>query len=471
VTARRIERVCGGIAAGLCLFLSADAFAGGPLGPQGARVQTSGYSVDLFQGPVLATTRITALGGAYTAIAEGTDGIPFNPAAASFRLPYSTTRDDWDLTAGLTIPSSVDGTDFDNNGKPGFTYDNFYWLTFGGLIQHDRLGFGLMASFQNYELGVPGTPVPLPGSTELIQSVTARIARLDPVLSYGFLDDQLHVGTGLRFTGFYGVGNTTPGAGAPTPDISHERLLINASSLGFQGGVLWAPHALPLRVGGSVRSPQVIAGSDDGRITVDTNGNRVVGNLYLPSKVDLPFEVEAGVAVQLWKRRLNLPWYDEEKVPVPETERWRRTIKGQHESPSLGARRMLEARYREIPRERVLLTASALVSGPVANAIGVESMLAQTIDRSGERTVVTLRGGAEAEVIPWWLVLRAGTYLEPTRYRGGASRLHATGGFALRVLRWSVFGLLDEDTLFRVSFAVDGARDYFGWSVGAGLFR
>jgi hypothetical protein len=34
-----------------------------------------------------------------------------------------------------------------------------------------------------------------------------------------------------------------------------------------------------------------------------------------------------------------------------------------------------------------------------------------------------------------------------------------------------VFGLFDEETLFRVSFAVDGARDYFGWSVGAGLLR
>jgi hypothetical protein len=34
-----------------------------------------------------------------------------------------------------------------------------------------------------------------------------------------------------------------------------------------------------------------------------------------------------------------------------------------------------------------------------------------------------------------------------------------------------MFGLFDEDSLFRVSFAVDAARDYFGWSIGAGLFR
>jgi hypothetical protein len=109
--------------------------AGGPLGPQGAPIETSNYGVDLFQGPVLASTRITALAGSFTAISEGTDAIPFNPAAASLRMPYSTTRDDYDLTAGFTLPASVEGTDFDNNGKVGFTYDDFYWITAGATIQ------------------------------------------------------------------------------------------------------------------------------------------------------------------------------------------------------------------------------------------------------------------------------------------------------------------------------------------------
>ena len=90
-----ISKACALVAAGLVLLSGGEgvARAGGPLGPQGSRIQTSGYTVDLFQGPVLATTRITALGGAYTAIAEGTEGIPFNPAAASFRpAPRSRSR-------------------------------------------------------------------------------------------------------------------------------------------------------------------------------------------------------------------------------------------------------------------------------------------------------------------------------------------------------------------------------------------
>lgn len=461
------SKACALIAAGLVLSCETEAHAGGPLGAQGSRIQTSQYTVDLFQGPVLATTRITALGGAYTAIAEGTEGIPFNPAAASFRPSYSTTRDDYDLTAGLTLPASVTGTDFDNNGKVGFTYDRFYWLTFGGLLQHDKLGFGMTVAFQNYELGLPGAPVPLPKSPESVAGVTARLLRLDPVVSYGFLDDQLHVGAGVRFVGFYGVGR----AGIPGQAADNERLLINSNTAGLQAGALWAPHDLSLRIGGVARSPQIPVIHDEGRITANAEGDKVVGNIYLPERVELPWEVEAGIAVQLWKRPLNIRWQDEKKVPRPDTERWRKTEDGQLEPHAMGARRLLKARYKEIPRERVLLAFSALASGPVQGAVGVESMLSQTVDRSGQRAVVTFRGGAEAEVIPSWLVLRAGSYLEPTRYANGSPRLHGTGGFALRVLRWSMFGLLDEDTLFRVSFSVDGARDYVGWGVGAGLFR
>jgi hypothetical protein len=55
--------------------LSRPAYAGGPLGPQGSRIQTSNYGVDLFQGPVFASTRITGIAGAFTAIAEGPGAI------------------------------------------------------------------------------------------------------------------------------------------------------------------------------------------------------------------------------------------------------------------------------------------------------------------------------------------------------------------------------------------------------------
>jgi hypothetical protein len=181
--------------------------------------------------------------------------------------------------------------------------------------------------------------------------------------------------------------------------------------------------------------------------------------------------VEAGFAFQFWKRPFNLPWHDEDRVPEEESEPYRRTIGGEREPSYRAARRLLKERYARIPRERVTVSCSALVSGPVRDSVGLESMLAQVVDRSGERTVVGVRVGVGAEVIPTWLVVRAGSYLEPTRFRGGEPRVHGTGGFDFRIFRSSVFGLFAEGTPFRVSAAIDGARDYFAWSVGAAVFR
>jgi hypothetical protein len=98
-------------------------------------------------------------------------------------------------------------------------------------------------------------------------------------------------------------------------------------------------------------------------------------------------------------------------------------------------------------------------------------MLSQTVERSGEHTVVTVRAGVESELIPTWLVVRGGSYYEPSRFRDGHARVHGTGGFDVRLLRSTIFGLFPDDTLFRVSGAVDVARDYFGWSLGAGVLH
>jgi hypothetical protein len=68
----------------------------------------------------------------------------------------------------------------------------------------------------------------------------------------------------------------------------------------------------------------------------------------------------------------------------------------------------------------VLLSFSALVSGPVKDSVGLESMLSQTIDRSGEKIVVGLRAGAVSEVIPTWLVVRAG-FISSQRFRASGS--------------------------------------------------
>ena len=95
-------------------------------------------------------------------------------------------------------------------------------------------------------------------------------------------------------------------------------------------------------------------------------------------------------------------------------------------------------------------------------------MLSQIVERSGEKTSVTIRGGGEVEAIPGRLQLRGGTYMEPTRFRTSSPRAHATAGFELRVVDWSLFGIYPDDNSFRISGAVDVSREYFGWSLGVG---
>jgi opacity protein-like surface antigen len=421
----------------------------------------------LYQGPVLASARVTGLSGAVTAVGDGADAIPWNPAAVALRAPYSTTRADWEVTGGVTLPSYVRSTDFDNNGKVGFTYDNFIWLMAGGLIQYDKLAFGVIASFQNYELGTPSETVTLPDSGEAVEAVVIRLLRIDPVVGYAFLEDQLHVGVGLRIASFYGIGRTRGGS----LDPENERLLLNSNAIGAEAGVLYTPRRLPFRLGAAFRSQAVPTESEPGRIPANAEGDHVVGSAYLPDRLELPWEIEAGVAVQLWRRPFNLRWSDEDKVEPRDSEPYRRMVKGYPEAPYRGARRLLRERYAAIPRERVLLSLSGALVGPVHDAVGIESMLAQRVDRSGERTVASVRAGVEAEVLPYWLVLRTGSYFEPTRFREGSPRMHGTGGLDVRVLRSRIFGLFPDDTLFRLSLAVDAARDYFGWGVGAGVFH
>jgi hypothetical protein len=328
-------------------------------------------------------------------------------------------------------------------------------------LQQDNFGVGGNVSLQNYSLG---TPRQSDLEATDVKALTVRIFKVDAVASYGFFGGQLHIGGGVRGAVFNAVDTS-----------SGDRLLLGTYGVGAQGGVLWRPRTLPLRVGATVRSP--VIGTIDAAPNVTRNpetGDRQVGHFYLPTGVDLPWEAEWGVAVQVGPRPLNIPWTDEDEYRAPEVEETRRMEPGsRHEPPRVesasdNARRILRHRYRLQPRQKLLLSFAMLVTGPTPGALGVESMLTQVVERSGEKTSVTLRAGGEIEAVPDRLQLRGGTYMEPTRFRDSSPRAHATAGFELRLVEWSLFGIFPEDNSFRISGAVDVSREYFGWSLGVG---
>jgi hypothetical protein len=135
--------------------------------------------------------------------------------------------------------------------------------------------------------------------------------------------------------------------------------------------------------------------------------------------------------------------------------------------------RKLESRYRALARFHVLLTAAVEVLGPVDEAVGVEAFLERRVQRSGRSPSVSPRFGIETEPAANWLRIRAGTYLEPTRFDDNpdGSRLHATFGFDQRLIEWNVFGTFPDRSLFRASGSLDVARDYFGWGAAIGVWH
>ncbi|MEO6420371.1 MAG: hypothetical protein ABIP39_13225, partial [Polyangiaceae bacterium] len=443
-------------AVGLSLaLLASGARAAGPLPAQGQPITTSAYGVDLFQGPVLASSRLTALAGASAPLAEGAEANGFNAAAPAVRAPWSTDRLDYDVTAGITIPTSLKGNDFYNNHSTRFTFQNFVFVTAGGTLQYGPLGVGLNINLQQYALGSSAE------DAVSIPNTTLRLATAHLLAAYAFMDDELVLGVGARGA-ILGIVDTSGAI---------EKELITMSGIGPEMGALWAPRHLPVRAGLTARAPVRGRPDSSSRTQADAAGDRKIGDLYLPNQIQLPAEIEGGFAFQLGRRPINLGWKDGRNVPAKEIEAERRIIHGQREPDAAVAHRILLRRYRGLSREKVLFTTALLVSGRTLGAVGFESFLSHKVDRSGEVLTVTPRVGMEIEAVPSWLQVRAGSYLEPTRFKESSPRLHGTTGFDTKLFSWTVFNLLDEGTYFRAGGSVDVARGYFGWGVSAGIWR
>jgi hypothetical protein len=185
-------------------------------------------------------------------------------------------------------------------------------------------------------------------------------------------------------------------------------------------------------------------------VVPDAQGDYVAQRYYFPREIRIPAELHMALAVQ-WFRPLNVAWYDPDdaKAPLDASQKARRA------------------------RENKLLIAAALtVTGPMKNGVGVESFFSQAVERSGRRTSWSPRLGVEGEPLADGLLLRAGSYLEPTRFDTSSPRLHATAGFDVHVpVAWSIFGLFDDDTTFRVGGALDSAERYFSWTASVGIWR
>jgi len=470
---------------GLCAA-TRSAAAGGALGPNGSEIQTSNYALDLFHGPVFAGTRVTGLGGAYVAIAEDVDGDLQNPAAPAVRPFFSFTQFDYWLGFGITFPATLSGVDFFNSGtKTNLTNtpDAFVFFTPAVNLQWGEFGLGLTLEMQQYEL--TGPP---PGGSIRVTIPTTHLQ-----LARGIDHNQLVIGVGARVVSMSVAG---PDAGSA----------FSSGGIGLEFGGVYKPENLPLRLGVAVRTPvETRASYRDGTLP-DENGDLVVqtqsGPAYLPKIVAVPWDFNFGFAVQLGKRPLNPPWRIVSELTERQTLQHRlRELDREDEmqgalrlARSAGDRERIEQRFageqaaddrrfadeqlsarREIERQHLVMnrfylqfSGSMLISGSVDAAVGIESLLTQKVNRSGQRVVSSPRVGVECGIVPEWLKLRAGSYLEPTRFETSDMRVHGTAGIDIKLFRWNVFGAWPDDYMWRLGLAGDASTRYytFGFSLG-----
>jgi len=468
------------------------AFSAGRIGLNGQPIQTSQYSIDLHQGAVVSGNRVMGLGGAYVALAEDVDGDLQNPAAPALRPFYSVEYFDYWLGLGLTFPGRLSNSDFFNSGsvtKFEGSSDDAVFVTPALNLQWAAFGLSLTAELQSYSLRNPA----LPGSAQSA-SLEALLATYHLQFAYSFLDGQLATGVGIRYL--------TLEFDAGTDDDA-TRTLFDTSGSGIEIGAVWRPNLRPYRLGLAFRTEINTEPAFSRSLLPSPEGDILLtgaeGTLYLPERVSLPWDLNLGAAVQFGKRPLNpvsrtVPQVaeraaltfrlrqlerDEERerrmagaVSASEREVIERELAAEEarESSQLErdfkqARRALAESSAMIERFYLLVTASLVISGAVEDAVGVESFLEQTVNRSGTQVVYSPRLGVESEVWEDRLKLRGGSYLEPSRFSTSHSRVHGTLGADLRLFRWDVFGLWPDDFNWQIGGSLDVARSYLSWGV------
>ncbi len=450
------------------------------------------FAIDAVATPVLASSRITGLAGAYTALADGIDGVPWNPAGYASRSLWELDRVEYDLTASLLLGGSFGENDYFLNGRgSGFGIEDFAFVDLGARLQFGPIGAGALFQIQSYT--VPerddGTP-----------AASVSLISIHGGAGYGLYDGQLVIGGGAR-----GILFDTRILGA------EEAFAL--SGVGLEVGSVFRHERLPFRVGAAFRTPVRSTVVED--LEMGETPTQVAG-LWRPERVELPWEVQAGFAIQLGPRPLNRRYRPKKDVSRGlraelEAERCARELEQVKRelaaddiagSPELScprlrrrardprwreeqrawyaaARERLEAEletaeaaidelwdelYEALPRRHLLISVDLMLHGPVSNAIGIDAFLDQTRRRRGDKWSTTFRLGLEGE--PWAhrLKLRVGTYVEQARYEGVSARVHGTAGFDLRL--FELFG-----QSWRATFVVDGARDYVSWGVSVGVWH
>jgi hypothetical protein len=494
------------IAAALLLW-AADAAAECSAGraswsPSVPDLSSSDYALDLHQGPVFSGTRVIGLAGAVVAIAEGVDGDTQNPASPAIRAPYSYSSAEQEFGFGVTFPNGLNRYDFFNSGRETClpTGKQMYVFLNGAVhVQIDNWGFAATGDLQQYTFR--GQNADLDAGR---RSLTAHIMQNHLMTAHAFDDGQLAIGVGARVT--------TLTITTRSSVLEEGTNLLKTTGLGAEVGFVWRPNDTRVRLGGAFRSATTAETPVSSRRLINGRNDDPEDDRFIPARVTVPWDVNIGAALQLGQRPLNPPWINprdlvdrvRRRVDWRARERARRARKqlaiarsrGENvtalsaelekqeakavtedereiETAKQDVKRSIRHAYAVMPRPHLLITTSLVMTGVVEDGVGLEGFLDGKEQRSGQQLSLSPRLGLELEPILDWTKIRGGAYFEPTRFETNIAggRSHSTFGVDQKILPWDVFGTFPEGNWFRLTGAVDLARNYLGWAVAIGVWH
>jgi hypothetical protein len=433
------------------------------------------------------------------------------------RNPYSTDWFDYDLSLGASLPGAFSSTDFDNHGDsfnlPNSQAGNFVDLTLGATFKFGALGVAVTGDLEQYSLTTTAGSGILPSGGA---GLTLEIGRWNVLGAYALLDGQLVLGGGARVLTLQINNNENNFEKSLLPKVVQNgtsllvqsgTTLLTMTGAAPEVGAVYMPTGSQIRLGVAARGTVSggISGSD--HVTSSSIGVRSTGPFVLPSQVVEPWEVDVGVAYQLGPRPLNPGWRNpheqasslreqilearEERAKLreqdlralPQAARTAReaqldveetTVRAEEDARLDAALKHLhdeaEARYKNWPRERILLLASVLLTGPSTSAVSVEGFLDQRVETVGRTVSATPRVGLEGEPLRDRMQLRVGTYVEPSRYEAGTPRQHFTFGGDVRLVPCTFWGLFPKDP-WKIGFVVDAAPRYTNYGLAIGTWH
>lgn len=417
-----------------CQLVLAVVAAAGVAGRANAQAATE---IEAVRRPLFGSTRYIGLGGAAVAIADDTDGVAINPAAAAVRLPYSWSMWDYgfglDFAVGAWLPKNDLYNQLNtNNGGGGTGKTPALFGSLAAIIYYGQGGLGVSAEAQSNAAS----------RQDLVQGIArnfgGNFGAVHASLAYGYVDGQLLLGVGPRLVG---LSFGTNGAGSST---------FTTAGVGYEVGVIVKPRVAQYRVAVALKSP----------ISATLPG--ALGEAS--SSAHVPWDLALGFAYQFGPRPLNPPLVTAEDFArafvVDGT-----PTKAEVER---SARELFE-RYQRLQRWYVLVSTELSLAEADGDHVGIEQYW--TKGASNTRPIIVPRIGIESEVIPHHLRLRGGSYYEPARIDLSPSRVHGTGGFDVRLFEWDVFGLLEPFDYWQLSIAADAARSYLNTSFSVGFWH